>query len=138
MICRKCRENIPEGSRYCNRCGAKQDVSHKPKSRGNGTGSVYQLPNKSWIAIRVLGYSAGEDGKTHRVTRSKSGFRTKKEALEYLPQLAKERPKVSPTLQKLYETWLPTHQATQSTLNCYKAAYKYFAPLQYVKLSDIT
>ena len=137
MICRKCREEIPEGSKYCNRCGAKQDVTRKPKSRGNGTGTVFMLPNRTWKAMITVGYQITEEKKL-KITRSKSGFRTKKEALEYLPQLTKEKPKISPTLQKLYETWLPTHQATHSTINCYKAAYKYFSSLQYSKLSDIT
>lgn len=34
--------------------------------------------------------------------------------------------------------WLPTHQATKSTLDCYKAAYKYFSAVWYTKLDDIS
>ena len=88
MVCRKCRTALPDGSKYCLSCGAKQDITRRPRSRGNGTGSVYQLPSKTWIAVRICGWYTAEDGSIHRKTRSKSGFRTKKEALEYLPLLA--------------------------------------------------
>ncbi len=87
--------------KYCLSCGAKQDITRRPRSRGNGTGSVYQLPSKTWIAVRICGWYTAEDGSIHRKTRSKSGFRTKKEALEYLPLLAvtpaQERSRTSPT-----------------------------------------
>ena len=59
----------------------------RTKNRGNGQGSVYQLPNKTWIAVITLGY-ANEDGRMRRVTRSKSGFRTKKDALDYIPNIS--------------------------------------------------
>lgn len=88
MVCRKCRTALPDGSKYCLSCGAKQDITRRPRSRGNGTGSVYQLPSKTWIAVRICGWYTAEDGSIRRKTRSKSGFRTKKEALEYLPLLA--------------------------------------------------
>lgn len=138
MQCRKCRYPLPDDAKFCLRCGAKQDVSQKPKSRGNGQGSVYQLPNKTWIAIRVLGYAAGPDGKNHKKTISKSGFRTKKEALEYLPKLTGQtQRKKEITFQKLYETWEPTHTAGRSTMDCYRSAYKWFAPVHFMKVSDI-
>lgn len=138
MKCRKCRAEIPEGSKFCCSCGAKQDIKQNPKNRGNGQGSVYQLPNKKWIAIKTIGYEPGEDGKLHRVTRSKSGFRTKKEALDYLPQIGAERRTRPLTFRQVYDTWLPTHKATKSTLDCYKAAMKYFSPVWYSKFADIT
>ena len=53
MVCRKCRTALPDGSKYCLSCGAKQDITRRPRSRGNGTGSVYQLPSKTWIAVRI-------------------------------------------------------------------------------------
>lgn len=138
MKCRKCRAEIPDGSRFCLQCGVRQDVKQNPKNRGNGQGSVYQLPNKRWIAVKTLGYEPGEDGKLRRVTRSKSGFKTKKEALEYLPQLsAAPRPKEL-TFRQLYDTWFPTHQASKSTLDCYAAAVKYYEPIWHVNIQDIT
>lgn len=138
MKCRKCRTEVPDGSRFCLHCGVKLDVKQNPKARGNGQGSVYQTANKKWIAIKVVGYHTGEDGKLHKVTRSKSGFKTKREAIEYLPQLTREKKNLSISFQKLYERWLPTHQATKSTLRCYKSAYNYYKPIWFMKLEDIS
>lgn len=138
MKCRKCRAEIPENSKYCMLCGVKQDVKQKPKSRGNGQGSVFQLPNKSWKAVITLGYERDGKGKVHRVTRSKSGFKTKKEALDFLPKISTE-PKVKQlTFKEVYDAWLPTHRAGKSTLDCYKAAIKYFRDVWFFKMSDIT
>lgn len=139
--CRKCRSELPDGAKFCPVCGAKQDVQRKPKARGNGTGSVYKLPNGSWIAVRVLGRKIDETGKSHRVTVSKSGFKTKKEALAYLPNLTKQTKQEkqnSITFRQLYEKWEPTHKRGKSTMDCYRAAMKHFSPLWYEKVRDIT
>ncbi len=138
MKCRKCHAEIPDGSRFCLHCGVRQEIAQNPKNRGNGTGSVYQLPNKRWIAIKTLGYEPGPDGKKRRITRSKSGFKTKKEALEYLPQLSAAPRSKTITFRHLYDAFIPTHQASKSTLDCYSAAMKYFEPIWHINLQDIT
>lgn len=138
MQCRKCRVEIPDGSKFCNCCGAKQDIKQKPKSRGNGQGSVYQLPNKRWKAIKTIGYEVDEKGKTKRITRSKSGFRSKKEALDYLPKIGTEARTRPVTFRQVYEAWEPTHRASKSTMDCYRAAVRYFKPVYHINMSDIT
>lgn len=88
--------------------------------------------------MRTVGYITMPDGTVRRRTVSKSGFKTKKEAVEYLPQLtAQPRKQKSITFQKLYEAWLPTHQASKSTLDCYKAAYKWFSDVHFMPITDI-
>ncbi len=136
--CRKCRAEIPDGSKFCLMCGVRQQIAQRTKSRGNGQGSVYQLPNKRWIAVKTIGYEPSESGTLRRVTRSKSGFRTKKEALDYLPQISGERRAKSVTFQQLYDMWEPTHRAGKSTMDCYHAAFRYFKPIYHVSLRDIT
>lgn len=136
--CRKCRADLPPRAKFCPTCGAKQDATQNAKNRGNGHGSVYQLPNKKWIAIKTIGYTVDDAGKMHRQTCSKSGFRTKKEALEALPTLTPAPKKRAVTFGELYEKWLPTHRAGKSTIDCYKAAYKYFAPVQPMAFAEIT
>lgn len=136
--CRKCRAVLPEGAKFCPACGAKQDVAQKPKARGNGQGSVYQLPNKTWIAVKTIGYTTDEAGKLHRKTCSRSGFKTKKAALDALPLLSPTPEKSTVTFEILYEKWLPTHRAGKSTIDCYKAAYKYFEPLYKMPFEEIT
>ena len=136
MKCRKCKAEIPDESKYCLKCGAKQSVQQRTKSRGNGQGSVYKLPNGTWIAIKTLGYRIEPDGKSHRITRSKSGFKTKKDAVEYLPQLSTAKKEISITFQKLYDTWMPTHKASKSTMDCYSAAMKHFQPVWFLKVAE--
>ena len=135
MKCRKCHCDIPDSSRFCMHCGAAQNVSRNVKSRGNGTGSVFRR-GKTWTACRVLGYTTEiiqvdgiEQKKLHKTTRSKGGFKTKKEALEYLPKLTEPSKKKAISWHKLYETWKPTHRAGKSTMDCYAAAEKYFKPV---------
>lgn len=138
MNCRKCREEIPDNSRFCLACGAKQDISHNPKKRGNGQGSVFQRANKRWVAVKTIGYRLDENGKKQKITRSKSGFRTKKEALEYLPKLSSEPRKKTITFQELYDLWKPTHRAGKSTMDCYAAAMKHYRPIHHLTIEDLT
>ncbi len=138
MQCAKCKKEIPDEALFCQYCGYKQHMSHRPKNRGNGQGSVYQLTNKKWIAVRVLGYYVDAAGKQHRRTVSKSGLRTKKEAVEYLQKLTgiRER-KRDITFRALYDAWKPTHGAEKSTMNCYSSAMKWFRELWFFHVSDI-
>ena len=86
MLCRKCKKDITDGSKFCNWCGAKQDYEKASKKRGNGQGCVYRMPNGKWKAEVTLGYDEA-DGKLKRKKATKTGFETKKDALAYIPQL---------------------------------------------------
>mgnify|MGYP000338564101 FL=1 len=122
MKCRKCHAEIPDGRKFCLKCGVKQEIRQNTKNGGNGQGRVYQR----------------EDGKLRKITRSKSGFRTKKDALDYLPKLEAAPAQRPTTWAQLYEVWKPTHRASKSTLNCYAAAEKYFEPVHLLKFAEIT
>ena len=142
MICRKCKSDVPDGP-YCSQCGAKQaQAARNPKSRGNGQGSVYRLPNGKYKALRVQMY-LDEEGKVKRHTVSRT-FARKKDAVEALLLLdpsrraaVREAKKRRTTWKQLYELWLPTHRAGKNTLSNYKAAIKYFAPLYQERCADI-
>lgn len=141
MECMKCKKSIPEDALFCPYCGRKHIVQQKPKARGNGTGSVYKRSNGTWMAIRVLRYEVDGDGNRHKVTASKSGFKTKKEALAYLPNLTAEsklEQRRTITFQQLYDKWEPTHRAGKDTINCYRAAKKHFRPVWGMQMKDIT
>jgi integrase len=135
MKCRKCRGEIPDGSKFCMLCGAAQGSKQAPKARGNGTGSAFRR-GRTWTAVRVLGYIVDDEGKLHKETRSKGGFRTKKEALEYLPRLQEARVK-DKTWEAIYDAWLPTHRAGKSTMDCYAAANKHFRSVWRVPFREI-
>lgn len=125
---------------FCWNCGRKQTVEKKARSRGNGQGTVYKLPNGKYRAVITTGYKMNSDGKRKRLTRSKT-FALKKDAVLALAELLKEptgaEKKKEPTFRELYEQWLPTHKAGKDTLNCYKAAYKYFSDIADMRISEI-
>ena len=91
--------------------------------------------------MRIIGKRVDSDGKVHRITVSKSGFATKKEALDYLPLLTgeyKQSKKKNISLIELYKKWYPTHKVVSTTKGCYKAAFNHFAPLWYISMDNIT
>lgn len=135
--CIKCKAELPEGALFCPMCGKKQaEYARRKTKRGNGTGSVYKRGDK-WVAEVTKGYRT-ENDVSKRICAKKGGFRTKKEALEYLPTLRGEKKREkSITWRKLYELWLPTHRAGKSTMDCYKAAEKHFAAIEFFKLKNI-
>ena len=159
MICRniKCGAELPEGARFCPRCGKKvQPDEKKRKSRANGLGSVYKLPSGKYMAEKTLGWIVdplppgsppGTVPKKHRVKVRKS-FDRKKDAMEALPFLTAQdrRPRHgTPTarkgtrisLKELFDQWEPTHERSRSTMNCYRSGFRLFAPLWFVRMEDL-
>lgn len=142
MLCIKCGEAIPDESNYCNWCGARQqEPRRKGRVRGNGEGSVYKLPNGTYRAVVVLGYDIGKDGKKKRIEKTKSGFKRKKDALEYLPLLRGKSKKLETGLKfkEIYDRWMALHgpEISQQTRWCYQAAMNYYEPLWYLRFEDI-
>lgn len=105
------------------------------RTRGNGTGTAYRR-GKTWTAAYTYSW---EDGIQHR--RTKGGFRTKKEALEYIPQLkrAKSR-KADIMLRKLFDEWCPFYapRISETTMKGMKSAFKYFAEIENMNIGDIS
>ena len=138
MNCKKCGAVLPDGAIFCPMCGRKQTRERSPKKRGNGQGTVLELPSGKYKVVVTLGYYTDEQGKRHRRTRSRV-FARKKDAVAAVPELLNAKPaeKKRVTFKELYDKWLPTHRAGKSTIDCYKAAIKYFAPLWHVPVADI-
>ena len=111
----------------------------KGRTRPNGAGTAYKR-GRTWTACITIGWKTTPTGRAQAVRRTKGGFSTKREALAYCQQLQSaptERPKL--TLQQVYDAWLPAHEArvSKSTVDCYKAAWRYFSDLSLRQMSDI-
>lgn len=137
MICARCKKELPDGSRFCNHCGAAQEEKRSVKTRGNGQGSVYKR-GKRWVAVVTLGYYPDpKTGKTRRKTRSKS-FGTKREAVQALAELRQTGPKEKRvTFRQAYDLWLPTHDGKASTIQSYRSAIHWLEPIWFMPFADI-
>lgn len=144
MICinKKCGRELDDNFLYCPYCGRKQvrETKKGKKVRGNGQGTAYKLPNGSYRAVVTLGYI---DGK--RIQKTKSGFKTKKDALEYIPILRKDiQEKKHINFSEAFEMWKDSHYRTigKSKQSSYNTAYKrckplYFRDVATIKLFDM-
>lgn len=150
MICIKCNADIPEGSTYCNMCGQKQTVQtsvRKPKSRGNGQGSVFSVTTRSgkvkYRAEVVLGYYMASDGKLKKRTVSRE-FERKKDAVLTLPELMRHKgtlPLHVPNLMELHDTYMNGHEykhLSKSQQDKLSYAWKRLSPLHMRKIDTLT
>lgn len=123
MICVKCRQEIPDGSTFCNLCGKKQtSETRKHKKRANNTGNISKLSGsraKPWLA-RKNGVSVGT-------------FSTRGEAQRALERLVDidVNTRFNMTFAQIYDAWLPEHEReiTEKGKEGYKSAYKHCTDL---------
>ena len=144
--CRKCGKPLADDWVVCPWCST--SVAIKPrnvKSRGNGQGTAYKR-GKTWTAKVILRYDhyTDEDGneKMKAVPKTKGGFKTKTEALQYCEVMRKSPNKVdsTETFFQIYERWRNSYKSriSGSTMACYKAAFKYYKTIQHFRMVTIT
>lgn len=137
--CIRCHKPI-EDTPFCPHCGARQQRVRSVKSRGNGQGTAYKR-GKTWTSKVIIGWRKDDDGSLHQVARTKSGFKTKREALEACSGLLSMSSSPPPTIRfsQLYDQWLPKYEerVSKSTMRCYKAAYKHCKSLYHMRFIDI-
>lgn len=116
MTCPKCRKDLPDGAAFCCWCGRKTAPSaRKPKRSPNGTGCAYRR-GSGWTAEAVVGWRQLPDDlldprnakQRIPIKKTKAGFRTKAEALAYIPQLkadALAKPLTVPTLKFYWDNY---------------------------------
>ena len=141
MKCVKCHADLPDGSLYCNCCGKKQEKEEKKKSRRcNKTGSVYKRGDRnSWVAEYVYGYKLNQKGELKKDRVRKSGFKSKKEAIDYLAEITTEKTKPGKvTLNELFQFYEEhgMKKLSNSKQIAYRTAFKKFNPV--VLHSDIS
>lgn len=129
MLCKKCEKEIPDGAIWCPWCGKKQIAEKKNTRRCNGTGSVYKRGDTWVCAISVGQYDSGNYKR-----RKKGGFRTKKEALEYIETL-KYKPQRDKKLSAVYDAIQPHIDGlSKDKQSHYKTAWKRLQPLHNVNI----
>lgn len=140
MFCTKCNKQIPDDAVFCHLCGKKQITQKRQLTRrSNGSGSVYKR-GKTWEAAVVLAYK-NEEGVAKPVRVTKGGFKTKKEALEYIPELRKEKPRVVPTLHTLWTQFSGSKKydkLSTSRKEKYQIAWKKIEKETYVQIDLLT
>ena len=69
MKCCKCRKEIPNESKFCLKCGAKQKISQSRHTRGNGQGTAIKR-GSTWTAVwTVEVYPDTKERKIHQKRR---------------------------------------------------------------------
>lgn len=131
MDCRKCKADIPDESKFCLYCGAKQ-VQEKRKAlkRANGTGTVYKLQGRRkrpWVASKnktIVGY-----------------YETKTAALEALNRLTGRSldERYNMTFADVFEAWKLEHykELTKSGQTQYNISFQVFASLHNKKFREL-
>lgn len=142
MICinKSCAAELPADATYCHKCGRKQIREKRQKLRGNGTGTVYKR-GETWVAEVTLGWKKDKSGNRKRLSKTKGGFRTKKEALEFLPQLKKKHTSgKAVTLSSLYEGWSSSAmlKLSKSKQCSYRIAREKMDGIAYIDVSALT
>lgn len=125
MLCKKCGKDIPDDALWCCYCGKKLVTERSKRTRGNGTGTVYKNGDSgTWIAEITVGYAC-KDGKMRRKSRRKYGFRTKKDAVNYLATLQTAQDKRQTiTVSELYEMFTESAgQLSASKQTAYRIAW---------------
>ena len=146
MICRKCAREAPPEAAFCPWCGAKlQPVrrKQKPRTRPNGSGSAYRR-GKYWTAQVVVGWKLSEDGKKARpVYRTRGGFKTKREALDFCPTLKQgdyKPPKAAPQLHTYWSSYErgELSKLSPSKRTAYRVAWKKLAAIHWRPVDSIS
>ena len=110
--------------------------------RPNGTGYVYKRGD-TWTA-RVVDHYVPADNKIGHtpVYKTKGGFKTKKEALNYLPILLQSelKRKAAPTLEHYWSSYSENEMAklSKSKQVAYKGAWKKLSKIAYCKVDTLT
>jgi len=141
MNCNKCGKDIADASLYCSWCGARQAAAPVHHRRCNGLGSAYKRADRAgWTAQVTLGSRLNASGKVQYVYHRKSGFRTKKEALEYVAAYNGSREKKCPALLQCWEQYESAGytQLSNDKRTAYRIAWKRWKKLEFCKIQDIT
>lgn len=142
MICVKCGKEAPDAP-FCALCGWKQSAAIKTRTRrGNGQGRVWKR-GSTWSAqVTLYSFASIVDGKKvyRQKKRTKGGFATKRDALNYISTLRSAEGRRMPTVLELYTAWesndLP--KLSESKKSAYKKARERIDSIMGRKIDSLT
>ena len=144
MLCPKCKSDNPAGAVFCNQCGKKLTATPKrrTKSRGNGTGTAFKR-GSTWTAQVVYDRVVVADDKPlKKLTRSKGGFRTREEALQYCPTLKNgpQKAALAPPLSHYWDTYKdgPYEALSASKQQAYRTAWNKLEKIHDTRIDQLT
>lgn len=141
MICVRCHRTVEDGP-FCSQCGSAQKSTRSARKRGNGTGTVFKRGSKWYAQVTRYIYTEEEDGKIKQIRRykTKGGFSTKREALDYIDTLKSGEVRTVPTLLDLYNAWAKTElpKLGKSKQQAYAIARKRLEPIIGRKVDSVT
>lgn len=137
--CKHCGVELVSDAVFCHKCGTKQVVNkRKTRTRPNGTGTAYKR-GSTWTAEYIYGWTT-ENGEPKRLRRTKGGFKTKREALEYLHQLKNGAVGSEHTLESYWQTFSSgeLQKKSKDKIYAYKKAHERLMPLMPRNIASIT
>ena len=144
MICPRCNRQIPDDAMLCCYCGRTivRKAPARAHQRGNGTGTAYRR-GKAWRAVVTVGWTVDESGARRQIRRTKDGFKTKAEALEYCSILKTGRPEGESRVPTLAEYWSvyesgELEKLSHSKQTAYRIAWKKLASIMYRPVNLLT
>lgn len=142
MICKKCNKESPVDSKYCPWCGFKQSspLTRRTRQVGNGSGTAYKRGN-TWTIKVIVGWVKGSDGVKRPITKSKGGFRTRKDAMLHAGSLFNNpETKKKDTFAELMDKWSQKHESRvkPKTMRNYQSAYLHFDSIASTRVDRIT
>lgn len=139
--CKKCKKEIPDGAVFCPWCGMRQEKQTGVKTRPNGAGTAFRR-GKTWTAQVTVGISYdASTGKLTRSYRSKGGFKTKAEALNYCPSLLENLSRQkAPPLSYYWNSFYGSEleKLSESKRTAYKIAWKKLSSIASMPVDAIT
>ena len=133
----RCGYELQDGWIVCPVCGRKSASYRQVKKRSNGSGTITKLPNGKYKLQVTTGYYLDPEGKLHRKTRTKT-FTRRSDAIAGVEALkAAPEKKKAVTFRDLYDAMMEKHRAGKSTLDCYRAAFRYLCTIADMPIADI-
>ena len=136
MLCKKCKQEIPDNAVYCHLCGKKQvsapKARHRKRPHGSGTIKKDTRYKKPYLAYAP----SSTNGAGRIYLGCYPDVRSAQEALDSF--VKNGRPELyNATLADIYKLWSEVHYKQIADATPYKAMWKRMEPIHGIKMSDI-